>query len=89
MRGLPPNDNHLLTIRFQIAERQPTSTRRQEWREYRRLRRGADAWLAPNRRSSKDYERLVQTSENSIGVTMIRLILKRLARGAYALPNMH
>ena len=35
-----------------------------------------------NRRLSKDYERMVQTSESFIEVTMIRLILRRLARGA-------
>jgi putative transposase len=38
-------------------------------------------WLARNRRLSKDYERLVQTSENLIEVAMIRLMLKRLAKG--------
>jgi putative transposase len=37
-------------------------------------------WLMRNRRLSKDYERLVQTSETFIEVAMIRLILKRLAR---------
>jgi hypothetical protein len=30
---------------------------------------------------SKDYERLVQTSETFVEVAMIRLILSRLARG--------
>ena len=40
------------------------------------------AWIGQNRRMSKDYERLVQTSENFIEVAMIRLILKRLAKGA-------
>jgi hypothetical protein len=35
-----------------------------------------------NRRLSKDYERMVQTSEIFMEVAMIRLILKRLARGA-------
>ena len=39
-------------------------------------------WLMRNRRLSKDYERLVQTSETFIEVAMIRLILRRLARGA-------
>jgi putative transposase len=40
------------------------------------------AWIGQNRRMSKDYERLVQTSENFIEVAMIRLMLKRLAKGA-------
>jgi putative transposase len=39
------------------------------------------SWLIRNRRLSKDYERLVQTSETFIEVARIRLILRRLARG--------
>ena len=39
-------------------------------------------WLMRNRRLSKDYERLVQSSETFIEVAMIRLILRRLGRGA-------
>ncbi len=39
-------------------------------------------WLIRNRRLSKDYERKVQTSETFIEVAMIRMILKRLAKGA-------
>jgi len=35
-----------------------------------------------NRRLSKDYERKVQTSETFMEVAMIRLMLRRLARGA-------
>jgi putative transposase len=38
-------------------------------------------WLCRNRRLSKDYERLVQSSETFIEVAMIRLILRQLARG--------
>jgi len=38
------------------------------------------SWLIRNRRLSKDYERLVQTSETFIDVAMIRLILRQLAR---------
>jgi putative transposase len=40
------------------------------------------SWLIQNRRLSKDYERMVQTSEAFIKVAMIRLILRRLVRGA-------
>ncbi len=38
------------------------------------------SWLGQNRRMSKDYERLSQTSEAFILVVMIRLMVKRLAR---------
>jgi putative transposase len=38
------------------------------------------SWLIRNRRLSKDYERLVQTSETFIEVAMICVILRRLAR---------
>ncbi len=38
-------------------------------------------WLMRNRRLSKDYERKGQSSESFMEVAMIRLILKRLARG--------
>ena len=37
------------------------------------------AWLGRNRRMSKDYERLCQTSEALIHVAMTRLMVKRLA----------
>jgi putative transposase len=37
-------------------------------------------WLTRNPRLSKDYERMVQTSETLIEVAMIRLILRRLVR---------
>jgi putative transposase len=40
------------------------------------------SWLIRNRRLSKDYERSTQTRETFIKVAMIRLLLRRLARGA-------
>jgi putative transposase len=39
------------------------------------------SWLIRNRRLSKDYERMVQTSETLIEVATIRLILRRLVGG--------
>jgi putative transposase len=38
-------------------------------------------WLVRNRRLSKDYELKAQSSEGFLKVAMIRLMLKRLARG--------
>ena len=38
-------------------------------------------WLMRDRRLSKDYERKVQSGESFMEVAMIRVILKRLARG--------
>ena len=38
------------------------------------------AWQGQQRRLSKEYERLCATSEALIYVTMIRLMLRRLAR---------
>jgi putative transposase len=40
------------------------------------------AWICRNRRMSHDYEFLAQTTEALIYVTMIRLMLRRLAKGA-------
>jgi transposase len=40
------------------------------------------AWLGRNRRMSKDYEFLTQTSESFIYAAMSRLMLKRLTKGA-------
>jgi hypothetical protein len=38
------------------------------------------SWIDHNRRMSKDYERLPETSEAFIYVAMSRLMVKRLAR---------
>ena len=39
------------------------------------------AWIGRNRRMSKDYELLAETTETLIHICMIRLMLKRLAKG--------
>jgi putative transposase len=45
--------------------------------------RGAEflSWLIRNRRLSKDYERMVQTSETLIEVATIRLSIRRIVGG--------
>ena len=40
-------------------------------------------WRSRYRRSSRDYERKVQTSETFIEVAMIRLLLARFTKHAY------
>ena len=42
------------------------------------------AWIGRHRRMSKDYEYLTSSSENMIYLTMIRLLVRRLARAAEA-----
>ena len=39
------------------------------------------AWISRNRRMSRDYEFLAQTTEALIYITMIRLMLRRLRKG--------
>jgi putative transposase len=38
------------------------------------------SWLGQNRRMSKDYERLAETSEAFVYVAMTRLMVRRLAQ---------
>src|SRR5215211_970555 len=40
------------------------------------------AWIARNRRMSRDYEFLAETTEALVYLSMIRLMLKRLVKGA-------
>ena len=40
------------------------------------------AWISRNRRLSRDYEFLAETTEALVYVRMIRLMVKRLAKGA-------
>lgn len=40
------------------------------------------AWISRNRRMSRDYEFLLETTERLIYIAMSRLMLKRLAKGA-------
>ena len=40
------------------------------------------AWISRNRRMSRDYEFLAETTEALVYVCMIRLMVKRLAKGS-------
>jgi putative transposase len=40
------------------------------------------AWIARNRRMSRDYEFLAETTEALVYLSMMRLMLKRLVKGA-------
>jgi putative transposase len=42
------------------------------------------AWIGRHRRMSKEYEYLTSSSESMIYLTMIRLLVRRLARAAEA-----
>ncbi len=44
------------------------------------------AWLGRSRRLSKDYERLVQTSETMIDIATVRMVIKKLAPN-WAFPH--
>lgn len=76
-----------------IGDLNDLSTLRFEWTKIPREQRGfrgvlprrwvverTFAWLSQNRRLSKDYERLCETSEALIYTAMSRLMLRRLAR---------
>jgi len=67
---------------LQIVERRSVDTEGFIILPHRWIVQRTLGWLIRNRRLSKDYERLVQTSESFIEVAMIRLILRRLAKGA-------
>jgi putative transposase len=63
---------------LEIVERSSADTEGFAVLPYRWLVERTFGWLMRNRRLSKDYERLAQTSETFIEVAMIRLILRRL-----------
>ena len=58
-----------------VPERGPRSFLPKRWIVERTF-----AWLGQNRRLSKDYERLPESSEAFIYVAMSRLMARRLAR---------
>jgi putative transposase len=65
---------------LQIVERRSADTEGFAVLPHRWIVERTLGWLMRNRRLSKDYERLVQSSETFIEVAMIGLMLKRLAR---------
>ena len=64
-----PNDVEPIPAGFEVI-------RRRRWVVERTF-----AWILRNRRMSRDYEFLPETGEALIYVTMICLMLKRLAKG--------
>jgi putative transposase len=65
---------------LEVVEREP-GTRGFQVQPRRWVVERSFAWLSRNRRLAKDYERKVQTSETLIELAMLRLLLRRLARG--------
>ena len=66
---------------LEVVERSSADTEDFEVLPHRWIVERTLGWPIRNRRLSKDYERKVQTSEAIMEVAMIRLILRRLARG--------
>ena len=60
---------------------QPTTTRETEFVVCDQSIERTFAWITRNRRMSRDYEFLAETTEALVYVCMIRLMLKRLAKG--------
>jgi transposase len=81
------SDAEWLMVKPYLPERQ---RRGRPWRHSRReilnalprwwVVERAFAWLGQNRRLSKDYERLCETSESLIYAAMSRVMMHRLAR---------
>jgi putative transposase len=69
---------------LEIVEREP-GTRGFQAQPRRWVVECCFAWLSRNRRLAKDYERKVQTSETLIELTIIRLLIRRLA--GHAAPH--
>jgi putative transposase len=42
------------------------------------------SWLSQNRRLSKDYERLAETSESLVYIAMTRLMVRKLSEKSYS-----
>ncbi len=63
---------------LEVVEREP-GTRGFSIQPRRWIVERSFAWLGRSRRLSKDYERMVQTSETLIQLAAVRLLLRRLA----------
>ncbi|MCA1838124.1 MAG: transposase, partial [Actinobacteria bacterium] len=72
---------HEVRATARVAEREPRMAGHAEFVFCEQSIERTFSWLMRNRRLSKDYERMVQSSESFIEVAMIRLILRRLAKG--------
>lgn len=84
-KGVPHGDlNDLSTVWFTYERNKPTRTGFRGPLPRRWVVKRTFAWIGRSRRMSKDYEYLTSSSENMICLTMIRLMVKRLARAAEA-----
>jgi transposase len=65
-----------------VAEREPRMAGHAEFVICEQSIERTIAWILRNRRMSRDYEFLAQTTEALVYVAMIRLMVRRLAKGA-------
>jgi len=64
-----------------VAEREPLVAAHTEFVFCEQSIERTLAWIMRNRRMSRDYEFLAQATEVLVYVAMIRLMLRRLAKG--------
>lgn len=74
--------NDLSTVWFTYERIKPTRTGFRGPLPRRWVVERTFAWLGKQRRMSKDYEYLTSSSESMIALTMVRIMLRRLARAA-------
>jgi transposase len=65
-----------------VAEREPRMAVHAEFVICEQSIERTIAWIMRNRRMSRDYEFLAQTTEALVYVAMIRLMVRRLVKGA-------
>ena len=63
-----------------VAEREPRMAGHAEFVICEQSIERTFSWLVQNRRMSKDYERLAETSEAFVYIAITRVMVRRLAR---------